>query len=153
MTWRILIGYPTYLVSPIVTGSNLSAHEKRDSYCQKTGFGEGREGEGEGTREKKKRCWEIWNLSLSAVISINLLQVAIVISSSAMDFLPTETPSIARRHGFRSLKLVSVSMDDLLGEIPVGVDYGRLENGLSYYVRSNSKPKMRAALSLAVKVG
>lgn len=70
-----------------------------------------------------------------------------------MDFLPTETPSIARRHGFRSLKLVSVSMDDLLGEIPVGVDYGRLENGLSYYVRSNSKPKMRAALSLAVKVG
>ncbi|RWR72552.1 zinc protease PQQL-like protein isoform X1 [Cinnamomum micranthum f. kanehirae] len=70
-----------------------------------------------------------------------------------MDFLPTETPSIARRQGFRSLKLVSVSMDDVLGEIPVGVDYGRLDNGLFYYVRSNSKPKMRAALSLAVKVG
>lgn len=70
-----------------------------------------------------------------------------------MDLLPTETPSIARRHGFRSLKLVNVSVDDLLAEKPVGVDYGRLENGLFYYVRSNSKPKMRAALALAVKVG
>ncbi|XP_077210657.1 insulinase (Peptidase family M16) protein [Tasmannia lanceolata] len=70
-----------------------------------------------------------------------------------MDLLPTDTPSIVRRHGFRSLKLVNVSMDELLGENPVGVDYGRLENGLYYYVRSNSKPKMRAALALAVKVG
>ncbi|CAN6441507.1 unnamed protein product [Victoria cruziana] len=70
-----------------------------------------------------------------------------------MDLLPSEGPSITRRHGFRSLKLLNVSTDDLLAEDPVGVDYGRLDNGLHYYVRVNSKPRMRAALALGVKVG
>ncbi|PKA56306.1 Ubiquinol-cytochrome-c reductase complex core protein I, mitochondrial [Apostasia shenzhenica] len=70
-----------------------------------------------------------------------------------MDLLPTETPSLSRRQGFRSLKLVNISMDEPLAEEPVGVDYGILENGLSYYVRRNPKPRMRAALALAVKVG
>ncbi|XP_058068278.1 zinc protease PQQL-like isoform X2 [Magnolia sinica] len=70
-----------------------------------------------------------------------------------MDLLPAEAPSIARKQGFRSLKLVNIAMDDILEQNPVGVVYGRLDNGLSYYVRSNSKPKMRAALALAVKVG
>lgn len=36
---------------------------------------------------------------------------------------------------------------------PFGVDYGRLENGLVYYVKCNPKPKKRAALALAVKIG
>ncbi|KAL5986243.1 hypothetical protein ACLOJK_014576 [Asimina triloba] len=75
------------------------------------------------------------------------------ISHRHMDLLPAEAPSISRKQGFRSLKLVNVSMDDLLEQNPVGVVYGHLDNGLSYYVRSNSKPKMRAALALAVKVG
>lgn len=44
-------------------------------------------------------------------------------------------------------------MDEFLSETPQGVEYGKLENGLTYYVRSNSKPKMRAALALAVKSG
>lgn len=44
-------------------------------------------------------------------------------------------------------------MDEPLAETPVGVDYGVLENGLTYYVRCNTKPRMRAALALAVKVG
>ncbi|KAJ0986521.1 hypothetical protein J5N97_004877 [Dioscorea zingiberensis] len=44
-------------------------------------------------------------------------------------------------------------MDELLPVEPVGVEYGILNNGLSYYVRSNPKPRMRAALALAVKVG
>ena len=70
-----------------------------------------------------------------------------------MDLLPAETSQIAKRHGFRSLKLVNVDMDLPLGEKPFGVEYGVLENGLRYYVRSNSKPKMRAALALAVKAG
>lgn len=71
-----------------------------------------------------------------------------------MDLLPTEAPSIGgRRQRFRSLKLVSVAMDEPLAEEPVGVDYGVLDNGLTYYVRSNPKPRMRAALALAVKVG
>ncbi|MQL69481.1 hypothetical protein Taro_001782 [Colocasia esculenta] len=70
-----------------------------------------------------------------------------------MDLLPAETPSIAQRHGFRSLKLINVAMDEPLAAEPVGVDYGVLENGLTYYVRVNSKPRMRAALALAVKVG
>nr|XP_029119433.1 zinc protease PQQL-like isoform X4 [Elaeis guineensis] len=71
-----------------------------------------------------------------------------------MDLLPTEAPSIGgRRQGFRSLKLVSVAMDEPLAEEPVGVVYGVLDNGLTYYVRSNPKPRMRAALALAVKVG
>lgn len=70
-----------------------------------------------------------------------------------MNLLPAENSQIAKKHGFRSLKLVSVDLDHALGEQPVGVDYGRLENGLYYYVRCNSKPRMRAALALAVKVG
>lgn len=71
-----------------------------------------------------------------------------------MDLLPTEAPSIGgRRQRFRSLKLMSVAMDEPLAEKPVGVEYGVLDNGLSYYVRSNPKPRMRAALALAVKVG
>ncbi|XP_068652946.1 zinc protease PQQL-like [Aristolochia californica] len=70
-----------------------------------------------------------------------------------MDLLPGDTPPIARRHGFRSLKMANISMDEVLGVTPFGVEYGRLENGLVYYVRCNSKPKMRAALALAVKVG
>ncbi|XP_072967419.1 zinc protease PQQL-like isoform X1 [Typha angustifolia] len=71
-----------------------------------------------------------------------------------MDLLPTsESPTLGRRVGFRSLKLVSVAMEEPLPEEPVGVAYGVLENGLTYYVRTNPKPRMRAALALAVKVG
>ncbi|GFP81693.1 probable zinc protease pqql [Phtheirospermum japonicum] len=72
-----------------------------------------------------------------------------------MDLLSGESPQILSKskRRFRSLKLVSVNDDDVLPETPYGVDYGRLSNGLTYYVRSNSKPKMRAALALAVKVG
>ncbi|KAL2501004.1 Insulinase (Peptidase family M16) protein [Forsythia ovata] len=72
-----------------------------------------------------------------------------------MDLLPVESPQILskKKHGFRSLKLVNANLDDVLPERPYGVDYGRLDNGLTYYVRCNSKPKMRAALALAVKVG
>ncbi|KAI3443676.1 hypothetical protein Pfo_000341 [Paulownia fortunei] len=72
-----------------------------------------------------------------------------------MDLLPGESPQILSKNKqrFRSLKLVNVNDDDVLSETPYGVDYGRLSNGLTYYVRSNSKPKMRAALALAVKVG
>ncbi|XP_042385676.1 zinc protease PQQL-like [Zingiber officinale] len=73
----------------------------------------------------------------------------------SMDLLPSEAPSSVgmRRQGFRSLKLVSLTMDEPLAEKPVGVDYGVLDNGLTYYVRCNHKPRMRAALALAVKVG
>ncbi|KAL0374453.1 UNVERIFIED_CONTAM: Zinc protease PQQL-like [Sesamum radiatum] len=72
-----------------------------------------------------------------------------------MDLLPGESPQILSKskQRFRSLKLVNVNDDDVLPDTPYGVQYGRLANGLTYYVRSNSKPKMRAALALAVKVG
>jgi hypothetical protein len=81
-----------------------------------------------------------------------------------MDLLPpaSEAPAgggavagrgLRRGVGFRSLKLVNVAMEEALPAEPVGVAYGRLANGLTYYVRSNPKPRMRAALSLAVKVG
>ena len=71
-----------------------------------------------------------------------------------MDLLPGESSlNMVKKTGFRSLKLVNIDMDQVLGDKPVGVDYGRLDNGLSYYVRCNSKPKMRAALALGVKVG
>ncbi|XP_047054247.1 zinc protease PQQL-like [Lolium rigidum] len=81
-----------------------------------------------------------------------------------MDLLPpaSEAPAgggavagrgLRRGVGFRSLKLVNVAMEEALPAEPVGVAYGRLPNGLTYYVRSNPKPRMRAALSLAVKVG
>lgn len=70
-----------------------------------------------------------------------------------MDLLPTENSQIAKKHRFRSLKLVNVDLDQEFDHQPFGVDYGRLDNGLVYYVRSNPKPRMRAALALAVKVG
>jgi hypothetical protein len=70
-----------------------------------------------------------------------------------MNLLPAENSQIAKKHGFRSLKLLNVDQDRALEEQPVGVDYGRLDNGLYYYVRCNSKPRMRAALALAVKAG
>ena len=70
-----------------------------------------------------------------------------------MELLPAGTPSISKKQGFRSLKLVNVDMDQLLSDQPVGVDYGTLDNGLRYYVRCNSKPRMRAALALAVWAG
>lgn len=64
----------------------------------------------------------------------------------------TDSAPIPRR-GFKSLKLLSVQLEDQLPEEPVGVHYGALNNGLHYYVRKNTKPRMRAALALAVKVG
>ncbi|KAJ4708591.1 zinc protease PQQL-like [Melia azedarach] len=70
-----------------------------------------------------------------------------------MELLPAEGLQIKKKSGFRSLKVVNVDLDEELREQPVGVDYGRLENGLFYYVRCNSKPRMRAALALAVKAG
>ncbi|RAL48802.1 hypothetical protein DM860_001122 [Cuscuta australis] len=71
-----------------------------------------------------------------------------------MDLLPAESSHVLpKKHRFRSLKLVNVNMEEALSETPCGVDYGRLDNGLTYYVRSNSKPKMRAALALAVRAG
>ncbi|CAI0628468.1 unnamed protein product, partial [Linum tenue] len=70
-----------------------------------------------------------------------------------MDLFPAETSQLPKKHRFRSLKLVNVDMDQILEENPYGADYGRLDNGLFYYVRRNSKPKMRAALALAVKAG
>ncbi|CAN1159942.1 Zinc protease PQQL-like [Linum perenne] len=70
-----------------------------------------------------------------------------------MDLLPAETSQFRKKHRFRSLKIINVEMDQILEENPYGADYGRLDNGLFYYVRRNSKPKMRAALALAVKAG
>lgn len=46
-----------------------------------------------------------------------------------------------------------MSLNQEIDQRPFGVDYGRLDNGLSYYVRCNPKPKMRAALALAVNIG
>ncbi|EFH42422.1 peptidase M16 family protein [Arabidopsis lyrata subsp. lyrata] len=72
-----------------------------------------------------------------------------------MDLIAGESSKVLRKQGFRSLKLMSVDMEQELGNEPepFGADYGRLDNGLVYYVRRNSKPRMRAALALAVKVG
>lgn len=55
--------------------------------------------------------------------------------------------------GFKSLKLLQVQPQDTLSEHPVGAEYGVLRNGVHYYVRSNAKPRHRAALALGVKVG
>uniref|UniRef100_A0A0D6R038 Peptidase M16 N-terminal domain-containing protein n=1 Tax=Araucaria cunninghamii TaxID=56994 RepID=A0A0D6R038_ARACU len=69
-----------------------------------------------------------------------------------MDLLPAEKAPL-KRQGFKSLKLLNVQLEDPLPQEPVGVEYGVLENGLHYYVKKNAKPRMRAALALAVKVG
>eukprot|EP00249_Psilotum_nudum_P022861 c28663_g1_i1 orf=451-3468(-) len=67
-----------------------------------------------------------------------------------MDLLPAqERPS----QGFKRLKLLQLQPGDPLPVKPVGVDYGVLANGISYYVRCNAKPRHRAALALGVKVG
>ncbi|GLT79043.1 hypothetical protein SLA2020_505530 [Shorea laevis] len=54
---------------------------------------------------------------------------------------------------FESLKEVDLEWDREFDEHPFGADYGRLENGLVYYIHRNPKPKMRAALALAVQAG
>lgn len=70
-----------------------------------------------------------------------------------MDGLPRETLKLEKIHRFKSLKMVEVDLKTKLDPNPFGADHGKLENGLTYYVRCNSKPQMRAALALAVKVG
>ena len=70
-----------------------------------------------------------------------------------MDALPRETLKLEKIHRFKSLKMVEVDLKTKLDPNPFGADHGKLENGLTYYVRCNSKPQMRAALALAVKVG
>ncbi|KAK9087461.1 hypothetical protein Syun_029855 [Stephania yunnanensis] len=92
------------------------------------------------------RFWRLLSVSLGFEVS------RIDRRRSPMDFLPAETLQIVQSHGFRSLKLASVSMEDAFYQNAVGVEYGRLLDGLCYYVRSNSKPRMRATLALTVKV-
>ncbi|XP_057536975.1 zinc protease PQQL-like isoform X1 [Amaranthus tricolor] len=70
-----------------------------------------------------------------------------------MDVLPKATLELAKKHRFKSLKRVDLDLNQKLDEIPYGAHCGKLENGLTYYVRCNPKPQMRAALALAVKVG
>ncbi|CAI5457717.1 unnamed protein product [Closterium sp. Yama58-4] len=59
---------------------------------------------------------------------------------------------------FRSLKPLDLrSEESRNAAIPLGPEgavlHGRLDNGVTYYVRRNSKPQHRAALALAVRVG
>ncbi|KAL8160831.1 hypothetical protein V2J09_012320 [Rumex salicifolius] len=70
-----------------------------------------------------------------------------------MDVPPKEKLELAKKHRFRSLKLLEVDWDQELGNKPFGANHGKLENGLTYYVRCNPKPQKRAALALAVKIG
>ncbi|WIA12333.1 hypothetical protein OEZ85_012387 [Tetradesmus obliquus] len=59
-------------------------------------------------------------------------------------------------HVYRELPEVDLSGDIFTSKVPLGPEgllHGRLDNGLTYYVRQCSKPKARAALALAVKVG
>ncbi|GBG85044.1 hypothetical protein CBR_g39508 [Chara braunii] len=59
--------------------------------------------------------------------------------------------------GFLNLKPLNLeTVESRSAPIPLGppgLQYGRLSNGLVYYVRKNSKPKQRAALALGVRVG
>ncbi|KAK9705868.1 hypothetical protein RND81_07G088100 [Saponaria officinalis] len=70
-----------------------------------------------------------------------------------MDALPKTTLELAKKHGFKSLKIIDINLDDEIDQTPYGAVFGKLNNGLTFYVRSNPKPQMRAALCLAVKVG
>lgn len=70
-----------------------------------------------------------------------------------MGSLLAEKSSFAKMQSFRSLELLNLSLIQEVNQQPFGVDYGRLDNGLVYYVRCNPKPRTRAALALAVKVG
>ncbi|OMO91641.1 hypothetical protein COLO4_18247 [Corchorus olitorius] len=67
--------------------------------------------------------------------------------------LVSKDKSKTGEQSFRSLEILKLDMDKEFDKQPFGVDYGKLENGLVYYVKCNSKPKQRAALALAVKVG
>ncbi|KAH1105483.1 hypothetical protein J1N35_009251 [Gossypium stocksii] len=65
-----------------------------------------------------------------------------------------DQPLIQRKQSFGSLEMVNMELDKQLDlQQPFGVDYGKLENGLVYYVKCNPKPRKRASLALAVKVG
>ncbi|KAL2635876.1 hypothetical protein R1flu_007355 [Riccia fluitans] len=60
---------------------------------------------------------------------------------------------VASAGGFKSLKLLTVKPTDPFPEGIPGVKHGVLDNGLHYYVRRNSKPRLRAALALGIRVG
>lgn len=58
---------------------------------------------------------------------------------------------------FKRLKLLDLRTEEARkAEIPLGPSsllHGVLDNGLTYYVRQNPKPKQRAALALGVRIG
>eukprot|EP00898_Chlorokybus_atmophyticus_P001425 jgi/Chlat1/2283/Chrsp17S02583 len=65
---------------------------------------------------------------------------------------------MAAAAAFQRLQPLALDTEEaLLAPIPLGpaphLVHGKLQNGLTYYVRSNPKPKNRAALALAVRVG
>lgn len=70
-----------------------------------------------------------------------------------MDALPKETLELAKKYRFKSLKILDLDLGLKIDDTPFGAHFGVLPNGLTYYVRCNPKPQMRAALALAVKVG
>ncbi|XVF49052.1 hypothetical protein PTKIN_Ptkin03bG0237900 [Pterospermum kingtungense] len=73
-----------------------------------------------------------------------------------METLPTEKSSSSsspvKIQSFMSLEQQNMFLDQELDQLPNGVDYGSLDNGLTYYVCCHPEHKMRAALALAVKV-
>eukprot|EP00897_Mesotaenium_endlicherianum_P008456 jgi/Mesen1/7639/ME000004S07907 len=58
---------------------------------------------------------------------------------------------------FKNLKPLDLRNDEarkaLLPLGPASLVHGKLDNGLTYYVKKNSKPKQRAALALGVRIG
>ena len=83
-----------------------------------------------------------------------------------MAYWPTFNPKLIMNKALRfSLLFIFISsyvlcqeqkiMDDLQNQIPVDpkIVIGKLDNGLTYYIRQNKKPENRAQLRLVVKVG
>ncbi|XVF49053.1 hypothetical protein PTKIN_Ptkin03bG0238000 [Pterospermum kingtungense] len=73
--------------------------------------------------------------------------------SSSSSTSSSSSSSPVKIQSFMSLEQQNMFLDQELDQLPNGVDCGSLDNGLTYYVCCHPKPKMRAALALAVKVG
>jgi zinc protease len=93
------------------------------------------------------------NIGASLLIGLGIL-LGILSGCAGQPAIPEDQPAVAQPHVAQSSAQLSAEFAPE-AEIPVDpqLRLGRLENGLTYYVRPNSEPENRAELRLVVNAG
>ncbi|HIX55456.1 MAG TPA: insulinase family protein, partial [Candidatus Sphingobacterium stercoripullorum] len=86
----------------------------------------------------------------------NLLKVSLIASGLSLPFLSIDVQAgnLENPNGI-TIVAENDSVAQLQDVLPLddGVIHGKLENGLTYYIRQNKEPKDRVTMYLAIKVG